>query len=114
MTKCSARRPWRVCLYEQLLKWQLASCVLCLIGGGGIDSRFNSDAMVLPEDATFEQIRAAMDLVVAGLLVAVGTSLADRAWSRESAVFRTTGVLSVIGGWFITAGVTFIALSRHQ
>ena len=32
---------------------------------------------------------------------------ADRAWSRESAVFRVTGVLSVIGGWFITAGVAF-------
>ena len=39
----------------------------------------------------------------------MGSSLADRAWSRESAVFRVTGVLSVIGGWFITAGVAFIA-----
>ena len=38
----------------------------------------------------------------------MGTSLADRAWSRESAVFRITGVLSVIGGWFITAGAAFI------
>ena len=37
----------------------------------------------------------------------MGTSLADRAWGRESAVFRITGVLSVIGGWFITAGVAF-------
>jgi Na+/phosphate symporter len=42
-------------------------------------------------------------------MVAMGTSLADRAWSRESAVFRVTGVLSVIGGWFITAGVAFLA-----
>ena len=41
-------------------------------------------------------------------MVAMGTSLADRAWGRESAVFRITGVLSVIGGWFITAGVAFI------
>jgi hypothetical protein len=41
-------------------------------------------------------------------MVAMGSSLADRAWSRESAVFRVTGVLSVIGGWFITAGVAFI------
>ena len=40
-------------------------------------------------------------------MVAMGTSLADRAWSRDSAVFRITGVLSVIGGWFITAGVAF-------
>ena len=42
-------------------------------------------------------------------MVAMGSSLADRAWSRESAVFRVTGVLSVIGGWFITAGVAFAA-----
>ncbi len=96
--------------------------------GRWIDSRFNSDAMVLPEGAAFDQIRAAVNLVLAGLLVALGTSmklplsttyvtfmvamgasLADRAWSRESAVFRITGVLSVIGGWFITAGAAFIA-----
>ena len=37
-------------------------------------------------------------------MVAMGSSLADRAWSRESAVFRITGVISVIGGWFLTAG----------
>ena len=41
-------------------------------------------------------------------MVAMGTSLADRAWGRESAVFRITGVISVIGGWFITAGAAFI------
>ena len=40
-------------------------------------------------------------------MVAMGTSLADRAWGRESAVYRITGVLSVIGGWFITAGAAF-------
>ena len=91
------------------------------------DSRFNSDAAVLPAGAAFDHIRAAVNLVLAGLLVAVGTSfklplsttyvtfmvamgssLADRAWTRESAVFRITGVISVIGGWFITAGVAFI------
>ena len=44
-------------------------------------------------------------------MVAMGTSLADKAWSRESAVFRVTGVISVIGGWFITAGVAFISCS---
>ncbi len=96
--------------------------------GRWVDSRFNSDAMVLPEGAAFDLIRAAVNLVFAGLLVAIGTSLklplsttyvtfmvamgtslADRAWSRESAVFRITGVLSVIGGWFITAGAAFIA-----
>jgi len=95
--------------------------------GRWIDSRFNADVAVLPEGAAFDQIRAAVNLVLAGLLVAFGTSmklplsttyvtfmvamgssLADRAWSRESAVFRITGVLSVIGGWFITAGAAFI------
>ena len=40
-------------------------------------------------------------------MVAMGTSLADHAWGRDSAVFRITGVLSVIGGWFITAGAAF-------
>ena len=92
-----------------------------------IDSRFNADAAVLKPGAAFDEIRAAVNLVLAGALVALGTSLklplsttyvtfmvamgsslADRAWSRESAVFRITGVLSVIGGWFITAGVAFI------
>ena len=92
-----------------------------------VDSRFNPEGAVMPEGAAFDLIRAAVNLVIAGLLVAIGTSfklplsttyvtfmvamgssLADRAWSRESAVFRITGVLSVIGGWFITAGVAFI------
>ena len=40
-------------------------------------------------------------------MVSMGTSLADRAWGRDSAVYRITGVLSVIGGWFITAGAAF-------
>ena len=92
-----------------------------------IDSRYNADAAVLKQGAAFDEIRAAVNLVLAGALVALGTSLklplsttyvtfmvamgaslADRAWSRESAVFRITGVLSVIGGWFITAGVAFM------
>ena len=92
-----------------------------------IDSRFNADAAVLKQGAAFDEIRAAVNLVLAGALVALGTSLklplsttyvtfmvamgaslADRAWSRESAVFRITGVLSVIGGWFITAGAAFM------
>ena len=96
--------------------------------GRWIDSRFNRDEAMLENGAAFDLIRAAVNLVLAGLLVAFGTSmklplsttyvtfmvamgssLADRAWSRESAVFRITGVLSVIGGWFITAGVAFIA-----
>ncbi len=92
-----------------------------------IDTRFNSEEMKLPQGAAFDLIRASVNLVLAGLLVAIGTSLklplsttyvtfmvamgtslADRAWGRESAVFRITGVLSVIGGWFITAGAAFV------
>jgi hypothetical protein len=42
-------------------------------------------------------------------MVAMGSSLSDKAWGRESAVFRITGVLSVIGGWFVTAGIAFIS-----
>ena len=95
-----------------------------------INSRF--DTSVKSEDekdegAAFDIVRAAVNLVIASMLitfgtnhklplsttyvtfmVAMGSSLADRAWSRESAVFRVTGVLSVIGGWFITAGVAFV------
>ena len=91
-----------------------------------IDSRFNKQDAELPDGAAFDVVRAAVNLVLAAMLitagtnwglplsttyvtfmVAMGSSLADRAWSRESAVFRVTGVLSVIGGWFITAGVAF-------
>ena len=92
-----------------------------------IDSRFNKDEMIIANGAAFDLVRASVNLVLAGLLIALGTSLklplsttyvafmvamgsslADRAWGRESAVFRVTGVLSVIGGWFITAGAAFI------
>ncbi len=93
-----------------------------------INGRFNTADVVLKDDkAAFDVVRAAVNLVIASMLitfgtnhklplsttyvtfmVAMGTSLADRAWSRESAVFRVTGVLSVIGGWFITAGVAFL------
>ena len=92
-----------------------------------IDTRFNKDEIIMEQGAAFDQLRAAINLVMAALLialgtslklplsttfvtfmVAMGTSLADRAWNRESAVFRVTGVVSVIGGWFITAGAAFI------
>ena len=92
-----------------------------------MDTRFNQDEIILENGAAFDLIRASVNLVLAGLLialgtslklplsttyvtfmVAMGTSLADRAWGRESAVYRITGVLSVIGGWFITAGAAFV------
>lgn len=93
-----------------------------------IDARFNKDEAILAQGATFDLVRASINLVLSGLLIALGTSLklplsttyvtfivamgsslADRAWSRESAVFRITGVLNVIGGWFLTAGIAFSA-----
>lgn len=98
-----------------------------------INARFDTNAAPVEDDpknegAAFDIVRAAVNLVLASMLitfgtnhklplsttyvtfmVAMGSSLADRAWSRESAVFRVTGVLSVIGGWFITAGVAFIS-----
>ena len=92
-----------------------------------VNTRFEQRTVSLDQGAAYDVVRAAVNLVLASMLitigtnyklplsttyvtfmVAMGTSLADRAWSRESAVFRVTGVLSVIGGWFITAGVAFI------
>lgn len=91
-----------------------------------IDTRFRKDEAIIADGAAFDLVRAAVNLVIASLLIALGTSLklplsttyvtfmvamgsslADRAWGRDSAVFRITGVLSVIGGWFLTAGVAF-------
>lgn len=92
-----------------------------------INDRFDTTKMTVEQGASFDLIRGSVNLMLAGMLIAVGTSmklplsttfvtfmvamgtsLADRAWGRESAVFRITGVISVIGGWFITAGVAFI------
>lgn len=89
--------------------------------------RFNVEDSILEDGAAFDLLRGAVNLVLAGALialgtslklplsttfvtfmVAMGTSLSDRAWGRESAVFRITGVISVIGGWFLTAGAAFI------
>lgn len=92
-----------------------------------VGKRFNTDEAIIADGAAFDLIRASVNLVLAGLLIMIGTSwqlplsttyvafmvsmgssLADRAWGRETAVYRITGVISVIGGWFITAGVAFI------
>lgn len=80
------------------------------------------------DDSAFDLLRGSINLVLSGLLIALGTSLklplsttyvtftiamgsalSDRAWGRESAVYRLTGVFSVIGGWFVTAGAAFLA-----
>lgn len=92
-----------------------------------IDKRMNNDVTQEEDGAAFDLVRGSVNLMLAGVLiawgtsmklplsttfvtfmVAMGTSLADKAWGRESAVFRITGVISVIGGWFLTAGVAFI------
>ena len=83
-----------------------------------IDSRFNKDEAILVKGAAFDQMRAAVNLVVSSLLIALGTSLMDRAWDRESAVGRVTGMMSVMGGWLLTAVIAFavcfaIALVMH-
>ncbi len=92
-----------------------------------INNRFDTRTVVQADkEQSFDLIRASVNLMVASILisigtslklplsttyvtfmVAMGTSLADKAWGRESAVYRVSGVLSVIGGWFITAFVAF-------
>ncbi len=93
-----------------------------------INSRFEPSNYVTddPEPPAFDKIRASVNLVVASILialgtslklplsttyvtfmVAMGTSLSDRAWDRDSAVFRISGVMAVIGGWFLTAIIAF-------
>lgn len=92
-----------------------------------INKRMDSSVTQEEDGAAFDLVRGSVNLMLAGILIAIGTSLklplsttfvtfmvamgtslADRAWGRESAVFRITGVISVIGGWFITAAVAFM------
>jgi len=97
--------------------------------GKFIDKRFNAEtsAEENPDKLAFDLVRASVNLVVASILIAFGTSLklplsttyvtfmvamgsslADGAWGRDSAVYRITGVLTVIGGWFFTAFSAFL------
>ncbi len=97
-----------------------------------IDSKFQKPVIKISKDKkyevpAFDMIRASVNLIVAGILisiatsmklplsttyvtfmVAMGTSLADRAWGRESAVYRVAGVINVVGGWFLTAIIAFL------
>uniref|UniRef100_UPI0030CA13D2 inorganic phosphate transporter n=1 Tax=uncultured Flavobacterium sp. TaxID=165435 RepID=UPI0030CA13D2 len=94
-----------------------------------IDKRFEKPVSVVKksEEPAFDMIRASINLMVASILIAIGTSMklplsttyvtfmvamgtsfADRAWDRESAVFRVAGVINVIGGWFVTAFAAFL------
>ncbi|OSY87176.1 phosphate:sodium symporter [Tenacibaculum holothuriorum] len=98
-----------------------------------LNSKFEKPVIKLPKDKTYELpafdlVRASVNLIMASVLisiatsmklplsttyvtfmVAMGTSLADRAWGRESAVYRVAGVINVVGGWFLTAIVAFTA-----
>jgi phosphate/sulfate permease len=96
-----------------------------------IDKQFEKPKVKLAKGAeapAFDMVRAAVNLMVASILisiatsmklplsttyvtfmVAMGTSLADRAWGSESAVYRVAGVLNVIGGWFFTAFIAFVS-----
>ncbi|MBS4042075.1 MAG: inorganic phosphate transporter [Flavobacteriales bacterium] len=97
-----------------------------------IDQRFEKPVAKkkIKDEPAFDMIRASINLVVASILISIGTSLklplsttyvtfmvamgssfADRAWDRESAVYRVAGVFNVIGGWFVTAIVAFLAAS---
>ncbi len=96
-----------------------------------LDRRFDESLSrrrkkIKKDDAHFDQVRASVNMFVASMLIALATSLklplsttyvtfmvamgssfSDRAWGRESAVYRITGVITVIGGWFFTAFTAF-------
>ena len=93
-----------------------------------VDSRFEQTAAMRSshEGASFDLLRASINLIVASMLIAFGTShklplsttyvtfivgmatsLADGAWGRDTAVYRITGVVTVIVGWFLTALIAF-------
>jgi hypothetical protein len=92
--------------------------------------QYNSQIEAAEDAPSFDLLRASVNLVVASALislatsmklplsttyvtfmVAMGTSLSDQAWGSESAVYRVTGVLTVIGGWFFTAFMAFTVSS---
>ncbi|MFC2104923.1 anion permease [Bacteroidota bacterium] len=89
-------------------------------------SKYEKSLKNIKDAPSFDMVRASVNLTVASILislatsmklplsttyvtfmVAMGTSLADKAWGRESAVYRITGVVTVIGGWFMTALTAF-------
>lgn len=98
---------------------------------GKISQRMDPNIYIVSRDESgkapsFDLLRASVNLMVASavvsfatslklplsttyvtFMVAMGTSLSDQAWGRESAVYRVTGVLAVVGGWFFTALAAF-------
>jgi len=116
-----------------LMMSKMSSYILPESWQNKIEKQFETPVITLAKKKThelpaFDLVRAAVNLMVASVLisiatsmklplsttyvtfmVAMGTSLADRAWGAESAVYRVAGVLNVIGGWFFTAFSAFIA-----
>lgn len=116
-----------------VLSSQMTSYILPKSWQARIEKQFEKPVIELTKDKTFELpafdlVRAAVNLMVAAVLisiatsmklplsttyvtfmVAMGSSLADRAWGAESAVYRVAGVLNVIGGWFFTAFIAFVS-----
>lgn len=116
-----------------MLTSQMSAYVLPQAWQDKIEKQFEKPVITLSKSKVhelpaFDMVRAAVNLMVAAVLisiatsmklplsttyvtfmVAMGTSLADRAWGAESAVYRVAGVLNVIGGWFFTAIVAFVA-----
>lgn len=112
---------------------QMSSTILPESWQNKIEKQFEKPVISLAKNKVhelpaFDMVRAAVNLMVASVLisiatsmklplsttyvtfmVAMGTSLADRAWGAESAVYRVAGVLNVIGGWFFTAFIAFAA-----
>jgi phosphate/sulfate permease len=116
-----------------MLMSQISSYMLPESWQATIEKQFETPVVTLTkseekDQPAFDMVRAAVNLMVAAVLisiatsyklplsttyvtfmVAMGTSLADRAWGAESAVYRVAGVLNVIGGWFFTAFSAFSA-----
>ncbi|MFD2542629.1 anion permease [Lacinutrix gracilariae] len=112
---------------------QMSSYILPDTWQAKIEKQFEVPVIKISKDKVhelpaFDMVRAAVNLMVAAVLislatsyklplsttyvtfmVAMGTSLADRAWGAESAVYRVAGVINVIGGWFFTAFSAFLA-----
>ena len=110
-------------ILQNLLPEKLKKKIELQFSGSADQKKYVND----PEAPSFDMLRACVNLAVASILisiatsyklplsttyvtfmVAMGTSLADRAWGRDSAVYRVSGVISVIAGWFLTAITAFI------
>jgi len=111
---------------NKFFAWLLPGVLIRRINKSFINPNNNNKQANVKEQPYFDQLRASVNLVVASSLialatsltlplsttyvtfmVAMGTSLSDRAWGRESAVYRISGVITVIGGWFFTAFAAF-------